>query len=77
MTSKSRQTCLDYLECSDESLGFAHIISLEDQHDPRAVVRPYTRYNSGLDACTNSHHMRADVLEELVWGGGPGRYLRS
>ena len=34
------QTCLDYRECSDESLGFAHIITLEDQHDPRAVVRP-------------------------------------
>jgi low affinity Fe/Cu permease len=34
------QTYLDYRECSDESLGFAHIVSLEDQHEPRAVVRP-------------------------------------
>ena len=40
-------------------------------HEARKIryyYRCYTRYNSGLDACTNSRHMRADVLEELVWG---------
>ena len=40
-------------------------------HEPskiRYYYRCYTRYNIGLDACTNSRHMRADVLEELVWG---------
>jgi site-specific DNA recombinase len=39
-------------------------------HEPgkiRFYYRCYTRYNIGLDACTNSRHMRADVLEELVW----------
>ena len=34
------QTCLDYRKRTDESLGFAHVITLEDQHDPRAVIRP-------------------------------------
>jgi site-specific DNA recombinase len=40
-------------------------------HEPRKIryyYRCYTRYNIGLDACTNSRHLRADVLEELVWG---------
>src|SRR3712207_797323 len=33
------QICLRYRKRSDESLGFRHLITLQDQHDPRSVVR--------------------------------------
>src|SRR3712207_136917 len=36
---KVEQICLGYRERSDELLGFHYVITLQDQHNPRLVVR--------------------------------------
>lgn len=49
----------------------------------RTYYRCYTRYNSGLDTCSNGRSMRAPEFEELVWQGvlgivsDPHRLLRQ
>ncbi len=49
----------------------------------RTYYRCYTRYNSGLDTCSNGRSMRAPEFEELVWRGvlgiisDPHRLLRQ
>lgn len=70
------------LRCAECGNGFA-VHTVHQGGKIRPYYRCYTRYNSGLDACTNRRNLRAPELEEAVWEAvlallsNPHRLLRQ